>query len=129
MSAQIKGTTVIWSVDGITCSGIGTFIGQSFSRSASSAQKEILGAAGDCVTKVYSNAKADLSVEVVPAARAIFPAIGTAITIGGTGKADMIGAHTGKYILAGGSQESTVDGETRYTFELEQYIANNISGA
>ena len=49
------------------------------------------------------------------------------MTVGGTSKADMIGAHTGKYTLIGGSQESSVDGETRYTFELTQYIATNIS--
>tara|TARA_B100000575_G_C22939413_1_gene543866 strand:+ start:109 stop:267 length:159 start_codon:yes stop_codon:yes gene_type:complete len=41
-----KGTTVIWSVDGITTSGtgiVGSGIEQSFSRSVSSAQKEIMG--------------------------------------------------------------------------------------
>ena len=122
-----EGTTVVWSVDGISCTGITAGIEQSFSRSASSAQKEILGDGGECKTKVYHNAKADLSIEVVPAARAIFPAIGTNCTVSGTAKPDMIGSHSGKYILTGGSQESTVDGETRYTFELEQYTATDLT--
>ena len=73
MSAQIKGTAVVWSVDGITCTGIGTFIGQSFSRSASSSQKEILGAAGDCVTKVYSNAKASAAKRFLEDLLAVIP--------------------------------------------------------
>ena len=124
--ASIKGTQVIWSVDGITYSGVTAGIEQSFSRTASSSQKEIIGDAGDCVTKVYSNAKADLSIEVVATTRAIFPSIGTVVTIGGSGKADMIGHHTGKYILTGGSQESSSDSETRYTFELEQYVTTNL---
>jgi len=124
--ASIKGTTVIWSVDGITCTGILAGIEQSFSRSVSSSQKEILGDSGDCVTKVYSNSKADLSIEVIPAARAAFPAIGTTVTIT-SAQADIKGAHAGKYILTGGSQESSVDSETRYNFECEQYIAHALA--
>ena len=129
MSVQ-KGTTVIWSVDGITASGtgiVGSGIEQSFSRSVSSAQKEIMGDDGECQTLILHNAKADLTIEVIPTSRAAFPALGAMVTVGGTSKADMIGAHTGKYTLIGGSQESSVDGETRYTFELTQYIATNIS--
>ena len=75
MAATIKGTTVVWSVGGLACSGLVTGIEQSFERSTSSNQKEILGDAGDCVTKVYSNTKADVSIELIPAARAAFPAI------------------------------------------------------
>ena len=125
-----KGTTVIWSVDGITTSGtgiVGSGIEQSFSRSVSSAQKEIMGDDGECQTLILHNAKADLTIEVIPTSRAAFPALGAMVTVGGTSKADMIGAHTGKYTLIGGSQESSVDGETRYTFELTQYISTNIS--
>ena len=125
-----KGTPVIWSVDGITTSGagiVGSGIEQSFSRSVSSAQKEIMGDDGECQTLILHNAKADLTIEVIPTSRAAFPALGAMVTVGGTSKADMIGAHTGKYTLIGGSQESSVDGETRYTFELTQYIATNIS--
>ena len=125
-----KGTTVIWSVDGITTSGtgiVGSGIEQSFSRSVSSAQKEIMGDDGECKTLILNNAKADLTIEVITTSRAAFPALGAMVTVGGTSKADMIGAHTGKYTLIGGSQESSVDGETRYTFELTQYIATNIS--
>ena len=123
-----KGTSVIWSVDGITATGIvGSGIEQSFSRSVSSAQKEIMGGDGECKTLILHNAKADLTVEVIPTSRAAFPTLGTMVTIGGSSKADMIGGHTGKYTLIGGSQESSVDGETRYTFELTQYIATNIS--
>ena len=51
MAAVIKGTTVIWSVDGITVTGLLAGIEQNFSRSASSSQKEIIGDAGECVTK------------------------------------------------------------------------------
>ena len=123
-----KGTSVIWSVDGITATGIvGSGIEQSFSRSVSSAQKEIMGDDGECKTLILHNAKADLTVEVIPTSRAAFPTLGTMVTISGTGKADMIGGHTGKYTLVSGSQESSVDGESRYTFELTQYIATNIS--
>ena len=122
-----KGTSVIWSVDGITATGILAGIEQSFSRSVSSAQKEIMGDDGECKTLILHNAKADLTVEVIPTSRAAFPALVAMVTVGGSSKADMIGAHTGKYTLVGGSQESSVDGETRYTFELTQYIATNIS--
>ena len=127
MAAVQKGTAVIWSVNGITCSGIvGGGIEQSFSRSLSSASKEIIGDGGDCVTKVFTNAKADLSVEVIATARAVMPAVGTLITVGSA--ADLgSGIHTGKYMLTGGSAESSVDGETRYTFEAEQYIANGLA--
>lgn len=124
--ASIKGTQVIWSVDGITCTGILAGVEQSFSRSVSSAQKEILGDSGECVTKVYSNAKADLSIEVIPTARAAFPAIGTTIQIT-SAQADIKGAHSGKYVLTGGSQESSVDSETRYTFECEQYMTTALA--
>ena len=113
-------------MDGITVTGLLAGIEQNFSRSVSSAQKEILGDGGECMTKVYHNSKADLSITVIPAARAAFPAIGTVVTIGGTSKADMIGNHSGKYILTGGSQESTVDGETTYVFEVEQYATTNL---
>ena len=122
-----KGTSVIWSVDGITATGILAGIEQSISRSVSSAQKEIMGDDGECKTLILHNAKADLTVEVIPTSRAAFPTLGTMVTISGTGKADMIGGHSGKYTLVGGSQESSVDGESRYTFELTQYIATNIS--
>ena len=48
-----KGTSVIWSVDGITATGIvGSGIEQSFSRSVSSAQKEIMGDDGECKTLI-----------------------------------------------------------------------------
>ena len=124
MAATIKGTTVVWSVGGLACTAIATGIEQSFERSISSNQKEILGDAGDCVTKVYSNTKADLSIELIPAARAVFPAIGTICTVSGGN--DMVGQHSGKYILVGGSQSSTVDGETTYSFDLEQYSQTNL---
>ena len=114
-------------MDGITCSGIvGSGIEQSFSRSVSGSQKEIIGDDGECQTKIYSNAKADLSIEVIPTTRAAFPSIGTVCTVSGTSKPDIIGLHTGKYILTGGGQESTVDGESRYSFELEQYATTNL---
>ena len=114
-------------MDGIACSGlVGSGIEQSFSRSVSGSQKEILGDDGECQTKIYSNAKADLTIEVIPTFLAAFPSIGTVYTVSGSGKADIIGSHTGKYILTGGIQESTVDGESRYSFELEQYLANNL---
>ena len=124
MAAVIKGTTVIWSVDGITVTGLLAGIEQNFSRSASSSQKEIIGDGGDCITKIYTNAKADLSIEVVPTSRAVFPAIGTVCTV--SGGTDMVGGHSGKYILTGGSQESSSDGEARYSFDLEQYTATNL---
>ena len=114
-------------MDGITCSGIvGSGIEQSFSRSVSGSQKEILGDDGECQTKIYSNAKADLSIEVIPTTRAAFPNIGTVCTVTGSSKPDIIGLHLGKYILTGGGQESTVDGESRYSFELEQYLSTNL---
>ena len=47
-----KGTSVIWSVDGITATGILAGIEQSFSRSVSSAQKEIMGDDGECKTLI-----------------------------------------------------------------------------
>ena len=81
-----KGTTVIWSVDGITATGILAGIEQSFSRSVSSAQKEIMGDDGECKTLILHNAKADLIVEVIPTSRAAFAALGAIATIGGTGK-------------------------------------------
>jgi hypothetical protein len=124
MAATIKGTTVVWSVNGLACSGLVSGVEQSFERSASASQKEILGDGGDCVTKVYSNAKADLSIELIPAARAAFPSIGTVCTV--SGGTDMIGQHAGKYILVGGSQSSSSDGETSYSFDLEQYITTNL---
>tara|TARA_Y100001954_G_C15440044_1_gene421099 strand:- start:153 stop:425 length:273 start_codon:yes stop_codon:yes gene_type:complete len=84
-----KGTTVIWSVDGITASGtgiVGSGIEQSFSRSVSSAQKEIMGDDGECQTLILHNAKADLTIEVIPTSRAAFPALGALVTVGGTSK-------------------------------------------
>ena len=127
MAAVQKGTAVIWSVNGITCGGIvGSGIEQSFSRSLSSASKEIIGDGGDCQTKVFTNAKADLSVEVIPTTRAVMPAVGTTITVGSAVDFGS-GIHGGKYMLTGGSAESTVDGETRYTFEAEQYIATALA--
>jgi len=42
-----KGTTAIWSVDGITVAGLLAGIEQSFSRSVSPSQKEIIGDDGD----------------------------------------------------------------------------------
>jgi hypothetical protein len=125
MSATIKGTTVVWSVNSLACTGLISGIETSFSRSSSSSQKEILGDGGECVTKVYSNAKADLTIEVVPAARALFPAIGTTCTV--SGGTDMVGSHAGKYLLVGGSQSSSSDGEALYSFDLEQYTATNLT--
>ena len=82
-----EGTTVIWPVDVITATGIvGSGIEQSFSRSVSSAQKEIMGDDGECKTLILHNAKADLTVEVIPTSRAAFAALGAMATIGGTGK-------------------------------------------
>ena len=70
---------------------------------------------------------AKVKLPTLEVAKVKLPALGAMVTVGGTGKGDMIGAHGGKYTLIGGSQESSVDGETRYTFELTQYIATNIS--
>lgn len=120
-----KGSTVVWSVDGLASTGIvGAGIEQSFSRTVSSNQKEIIGDGGECVTDILSNVKAELTIEVIPTARAVFPTLGTLCTVTGT---DMVGAHVGKYYLVGGSQESTADGESRYTFELRQYLATDLS--
>ena len=69
-----KGTTVVWSVDGIACSGlVGSGIEQSFSRSVWGSQKESIGDDRECQTKIYSNANADLTIEVIPTSRAAFP--------------------------------------------------------
>ena len=65
---------------------VGSDIEQSFSRSVSSAQKEIMGDDGECQTLILHNAKADLMIEVIPTSRASFPALGPMVTIGGTGK-------------------------------------------
>ena len=84
-----KGTTVVWSVDGITTSGtgiVGSGIEQSFSRSVSLAQKEIMGDDGECHTLILHNSKTDFTIEVIPTSRAAFPALGAMVTVGGTGK-------------------------------------------
>ena len=47
-------------------------IEQSFSRSVSSAQKEIMGDDGECQTLILHSAKADLTIEVIPTSRADF---------------------------------------------------------
>jgi hypothetical protein len=126
MAAVKKGTQVIWSVNGLTAVAVAATasnIEQSFSKSNSSDSKEILGDDGECMTKVYYNESSDLSIEVVPSTRAAFPAKGTSVTVVGT---DMAGDHSGKWYLTGGSQDSTVDSETRYTFNLKQYKATDI---
>jgi len=82
-----KGTSVIWSVDGITATGIvESGIQQSFSRSISSAQKEIMGDDGECKTLILHSAKAEFTVEVIPTSRTAFAALGVMATISGTGK-------------------------------------------
>lgn len=118
---------MIWSVNGLTAVAVAataTNIEQSFSKSNSSDTKEILGDDGECKAKVYFNESADLNIEVIPASRAAFPAKGTTVTVVGT---DMAGYHSGSWYLTGGSQDSTIDSETRYTFNLKQYKATNIA--
>lgn len=126
MSAVKKGTQVIWSVGGLTAIAVAataTNIEQSFSKTHGSDTKEILGDDGECMAKVYYNESTDLTVEVVPSSRAVFPTKGTTVRVVGT---DMAGDHSGDYYLTGGSQESTIDGETRYMFNLKQYKTNDL---
>ena len=49
-------------------------------------RKRIMGDDGECKTLILHNAKADLTVEVIPTSRAAFAALGAMATIGGTGK-------------------------------------------
>ena len=127
MSAVQKGTSVIWSVNGLTAVAVAATnanIEQSFSKSHSSDTKEILGDDGECMAKAYYNESIDLTVEVVPSARAVFPTKGTTVRVVGT---DMAAGHSGDYYLVGGSQESTIDSETRSTFNLKQYKTNDLA--
>lgn len=89
------------------------------SKTTESNSKTVTGVAGETVTDVLYNTRHALSFELIPTARAAFPAIGTVVYA--PNATDMKGKTSRKYVLTGGSQNSTVDGETRYTFECESY--------
>jgi len=126
--ATLHGSTIIWSTTSLSTPSTGSVSGsavaagvlQGMSKTTENNSKTVTGANGETVTDVLYNTRHTLSFEVVPTGRSAFPAIGTIIYAPNAN--DMKGPHTSrKYILTGGSQNSTVDGETRYSFECEAY--------
>ena len=126
--ATLHGSTIIWSTANLSTPLTGSVSGsavaagvlQGMSKTTENNSKTVTGANGETVTDVLYNTRHTLSFEVVPTSRSAFPAIGTILYAPNVN--DMKGPHTSrKYILTGGSQNSTVDGETRYSFECEAY--------
>jgi hypothetical protein len=126
--ATLHGSTIIWSTASLDTPTTGSVSGsavaagilQSMSKSVENNSKTVAGANGETVTDVLFNTRHSMTFEVVPTARAAFPAIGSIVYA--PNATDMKGPHSSrKWIVTGGSQNSTVDGETRYSFECEAY--------
>jgi hypothetical protein len=126
--ATPHGSTIIWSTASLAIPTTGSTGGsavvagvlRSMSKSTESNSKTVVGANGETVTDVLYNTRHALSFEVVPtSSRVAFPAIGTVLYA--PNAADMKGKTNRKYILTGGTQSSTVDGEAVYNFECESY--------
>lgn len=140
--ATLKGRGIVWGVGltatlagGWATSASGTIVA-SHEYSLEANQKELLGLTGDAVGLVFSNIRKVLTVEVIPAhattiagaqGNNILPTIGEYVTIVDSESTDVDASHSGKYIFVGGSKSATQDGEQRMTFNLIQYLANDLS--
>ena len=140
--ATLRGLAVVWGID-LTASGgwASGVIVSDHEYSLESAQKEIMNAVGDTVGVVFSNVKKALSITLIPAhassqttARTnnVLPDIGTIVTITSTYAPDIDALHSvdaSKYIFIGGSKTASQESEQRMTFNLVQYVANDVAVA
>jgi len=136
MAELIKGVGAVWGIGASsTTFGTGSLV-QSMDFGVESESVEIKNAKGECVGKIFYNEKNTLTCEVIPSGASIsaartnnvLPAPGTLVTIvDATEDTELAGTHTGKFVFTGGSKKKSNTGLTVLTFNLEQYVANDIS--
>jgi L-asparaginase/Glu-tRNA(Gln) amidotransferase subunit D len=146
MAETIKGVGVFWGIGssfamagtGIPTTGTPTLRPQSIDFGVEAERVDIADYKGETVGSVFFNQKQTLSIEVIPTAgtianakgASILPEPGALVTITDTVDTELSEAasQSGKYIFIRGSKRRSNKDVVRLTFELEQYLANDISG-
>lgn len=141
MAETLKGLGIIWGVNGKTFTGFSTatFKTQTLSLNRTADKAEVKNESGEVVGQVFYNEKKALSLSVVPSGSSIanagtaldnlLPAIGTTITVADSTNATVDGHHTGKYNLTSASLRFTNEGVATIDMEMEQFTANDVTGA
>lgn len=136
--AEVQNGTkaVVWGMTtGATGTGMGTFEAQSANFDAEADEVEIRNAKGQVVTDIFYNQRHLLRMEVIPSgttlalakAASILPAPGAIITVTDADDTELTATHTALYIFVRGSKAKSNTGETRLTFEMKQYVENNVA--
>lgn len=139
MAAVYVGVPVVWGLShGATGTGIGsTLLNQSADFAVEGEKTEVKNASGETVAQAHFNAKQTLTLEVIPtganlaAAKSAntLPLPGAIVTVADTDDAELSGTNGGKYVFIKGTKKKTSTGAAVLTFELEQYVGNDIAVA
>jgi len=146
MAETLKGLGVVWGCGSYTMTGVvinGT-VGkmQSFDFNRSAEMASIRDPVGDTVGEAYYDAKAEISLNVIPSDAsatstaitnmlAMLPAPGTAVTVVDADGTDTIiekaSAHAGAYVCVSSSLNRTNAGPASISMQLKRFDAYDIS--
>src|SRR5688572_6624451 len=136
MAETLLGVGVVWGLTtGATASGMGVFLPQSADFSVDSDRVEVRNGLGQVVGEVYHNQRQTMTMEVIPSSTTIalsrtanvMPAPGAVVTVTDTVDTELAATHAGKYIFIRGSKKKTNTDLTKLTFELVQYVENDVA--
>jgi hypothetical protein len=90
---------------------------------------------GETVSRIFADQKRTLKIEVIPTADTIahakgaslLPTPGSLVTITDTDDTSASGTNSGKYLFISGSSARSNTDALKLTFDLEQYIAADIT--
>lgn len=139
MGASVKGFGVVWGVNGVSFSGLGTLKLNSANADRTRKNKEILDGNGELAGRVFYDARVALSINVTPgdttltaaktAMNSCVPMIGTEVTITDADGTLLGGANSGKYSVINTKLVRTSDNFATIDMDLETSEVNNATAA
>jgi hypothetical protein len=137
MAETINGAkAVVWGLStSATGTGMGTFEAQSANFDAEADEVEVRNSKGQVVTDIFYNQRHILRMEVVPSSttlafaktNSVLPQPGAIITVTDTDDTELTATNVAKYIFVRGSKAKSNTAETKLTFEMKQYVENDVA--
>lgn len=139
MAETIRGIAVFWALGSsltATGTGMGTFLPQSADFDVmADIDVKIPDYKGETIGRVFADQKQTLKLEVIPTgatiaaaqAASILPVPGAVITVVDTVDTEVSGTQSGKYLFIRGSKRRSNTDVVKLTFELEQYVASDVT--
>ena len=143
MAETIKGAGVFWGIGTsfvAAGTGIGTTGGTNNPQSVKfsvEAEKRIKvdNSQGETIAEAFANQMQKMTIDVIPTgttiaiakAQSILPEPGAVVTITDTDDPEAAALNSGKYIFISGTKNRSNGDVVKMTFELEQYVARDLS--